>query len=127
MKDIIKFIDHFNGSEKTFLNGCCYWFAFILQERFHGRGYVVDILHDPVEGHFVARFRKENNNDNKNAVNYKFFDVRGDVTNKYKDKYLENIWNMSFEEEKRFSKLMCDCRDFIEPNEYPDSLKDIID
>ena len=59
MQDVIDFISHFKGAEETFLHGCCYWFAFILQERFHEHGYLVDIYHDPVVGHFVARFIRD--------------------------------------------------------------------
>lgn len=30
---ILKFIARFKGCEKTFLHGCCYWFATILDEQ----------------------------------------------------------------------------------------------
>lgn len=56
MQDVVDFVKHFKGSEEVFLNGCCYWFARILQDRFHEHGYLVDIFHDPIEGHFLARF-----------------------------------------------------------------------
>ena len=33
-----------------FTQGCCYWFAFILKERFQGK-----IVYDPVIGHFACQ------------------------------------------------------------------------
>ena len=114
--EVINFIKHFEGSEDTFLHGCCYWFAHILQERFNDRGYIVEIFHEPIEGHFVARFIPTSNKDT-NGI--RFYDIRGDVSDLYKIEDLENIWDVNVFEHKRFSKLMCDCRDFIEPEDYP--------
>ena len=31
--EILGFIQNFKGSKDVFLNGCCYWFAFILVWR----------------------------------------------------------------------------------------------
>lgn len=45
---VLGFIKHFKGSEDVFLYGCCYWFAFILQERFGGT-----MMYEPIENHFV--------------------------------------------------------------------------
>ena len=50
----------------TFTNGCCYWFANILCERFSG-----EIMYDPIENHFVA------------GLNDRLFDITGDVTDVY--------------------------------------------
>lgn len=69
--DILHFISKFSGSEHTFLNGCCYWFAFILHTRFGGK-----IAYEPIEGHFVTE------------INGRLYDVRGDITDSYKDKPL---------------------------------------
>ena len=124
MKDVIDFIAHFKGAEDTFLHGCCYWFAWILQKRFHERGYLVDIFHEPVEGHFIARFIRDNKYSppDPNAEE-RYFDVRGDVTELYADKPLENMWLMSLGEGRRWGRLLCDCRDFVEPENYPEWLK----
>lgn len=65
---IIDFIRHFKDAEKTFLDGCCYWFCYILSARFGG-----STFYEPVEGHFVQK------------IGDAFFDVRGDVTELYKD------------------------------------------
>lgn len=47
-EEILKFISLFHKNE-DFLNGLCYWFARILDERFHC-GY---IGYDPIACHFV--------------------------------------------------------------------------
>ena len=119
--DVLKFISHFEGAEDTFLHGCCYWFAWILQERFHEHGYLVDIFHEPVEGHFVARFIVDNRVEPDPFAEERFFDIRGDVTDLYKNSYLESVWLMQMNEDRRWGKLMCDCKDFIEPGDpyYP--------
>lgn len=123
-QDVLNFIARFKGAEDVFLHGCCYWFAWILKERFHEHGYLVDIFHDPIEGHFVARFIPDNGHSlpDLNAPVY-FYDIRGDVTDMYDEDNLENIWLMSFEESRRWGRLMCSCREFIEPEDYPDWLK----
>ena len=125
--EVLKFIEHFKGSEETFLNGCCYWFAYILQERFHEHGYIVDIFHDPIEGHFVARFIPERDCGKVKDEDIHFYDIRGDVTQLYKEEDLENVWLMSIHEERRWGKLMCDCREFIEPDNYPSWLKSTVE
>lgn len=53
MKDnVLAFIKHFQneGTIKTFTEGCCYWFAHILKERFSGL-----IYYNPVENHFATK------------------------------------------------------------------------
>lgn len=40
---------HQTEIEDTFLNGYCYWFAFILKSRFGG-----DIMYDCINNHFVT-------------------------------------------------------------------------
>lgn len=127
MKDVIDFIAHFKGAEDVFLNGCCYWFAFILQERFHGHGYLVDIFYEPVEGHYVSRFIYDRYSDPSKENEVRFFDIRGDVTRLYKEEDLENMWLMSLHDEKRWAKLMCDTRDFVEPENYPTWLRQCFD
>ena len=65
-KTILDFIRHFKDAEFTFLNGCCYWFCYILTARFGGI-----TLYEPVEGHFIQK------------IGDAFYDVRGEVTDKY--------------------------------------------
>lgn len=120
LNDVSKFISHFKGAEGVFLNGCCYWFAYILKKRFSGSDYMVDIFHDPVEGHFVARFVYDTYPDKINPdAEVRFFDIRGDVTDLYNEDSLENIEVMRNTEERRYGRLMCACRELLEPNEYP--------
>lgn len=124
MQDVLSFIAHFKGAEDVFLNGCCYWFAHILQDRFHEAGYLVDIFHDPIEGHFVARFIRELSSVEVDPdAEVRFFDIRGDVTDLYKEEDLENVWLMWMNEERRWGKLMCDCKYFLSPEDYPDWIK----
>ena len=47
MNEIERFIKLFDGDLK-FMNGLCYWFAYILNSRFVGG----DIWYDPIENHF---------------------------------------------------------------------------
>jgi len=127
MQEVIDFIKHFKGSEDVFLHGCCYWFAWILKERFNEVGYIVDIFHDPIEGHFIARFIEHPDplEPADQTVPVRFFDIRGDVTDMYKQEDLENMWIMQLTEERRWGRLMADCREFISPDDhrYPAWLK----
>lgn len=129
MQDVINFISHFKGAEDVFLHGCCYWFAWILQERFHEQGYLVDIFHEPIEGHFVARFIRDPGlkwmypEIYHDKPEVKFFDVRGDVTDLYNEDDLENMWVMQQTEERRWGRLLCDCKFFLSPDDYPTWLK----
>ena len=51
MDEVVSFIDHFQnlGTIDIFTNGCCYWFAKILEERFEG-----SIMYNPVDNHFAT-------------------------------------------------------------------------
>ena len=76
IKEFIHFFKSYNKDnvlEDTFLKGYCYQFAVILRERFDG-----EIFLEPVEGHFVTK------------INSRYWDIRGDVTNLYKDKNLQS-------------------------------------
>ena len=55
-----------NVLERTFMEGFCYYFSIILQERFGG-----EILYDQIEGHFLFLYK-----DN-------LYDIRGNVTHLY--------------------------------------------
>lgn len=50
--EIEKFIWNFDGTQESFLNGNCYWFARILKERFW-LFYDVDIAYNQIENHFA--------------------------------------------------------------------------
>lgn len=71
MSDIQSFIRRFHLSQdvdEVFTCGCCYWFAFILCQRFPGRSRV---MYDQIENHFMTE------------VDGRLFDITGDVTGKY--------------------------------------------
>lgn len=105
---ILNFISRFHGSEYVFLHGCCYWFAYILQERFFG-DYRCDILYEPEEGHFITRISSYAFPDSQ-----RFFDVRGDVTELYQDKAMYDMSELACEDSALHEHLMRDCRDFEE-------------
>ena len=63
---VLSFIECFEGAKETFLYGCCYWFAKILELRFGGR-----MMYLAVENHFVQE------------IGSRLYDVSGDVTDEY--------------------------------------------
>lgn len=73
MMDVTQFLKRFHFSEDitdVFSNGCCYWFAKILYDRFaltHG----ATIMYDEVINHFGTK------------INGRVYDITGDVTFKY--------------------------------------------
>lgn len=50
MSEILGFIKQFASAKDIFLNGMCYWFAFILHNRFPDS----DIWYEPIMNHFVC-------------------------------------------------------------------------
>ena len=54
--------------DTVFTNGCCYWFAFILAERFF---WEARIMYDQVANHFGTEIRG------------RVYDITGDVTESY--------------------------------------------
>lgn len=100
-KRITRFIRNFAGSEKTFTSGCCYWFAYILNQEFG-----LEIVYEPIEGHFLAR-------DSSNKKYVSLYDVRGDVTQLYKDCDLYGLSWLMENERGWYDHLMMDCRHFL--------------
>lgn len=70
-KEVLKFIARFtNNSQKqevidTFSNGCCYWFATVLYERFADNPYPATIVYDPYVNHWACE------------INYDVYDITG--------------------------------------------------
>lgn len=67
--DPLDFISKFNKAEplgEAFVNGKCYWFAKILEERFKYER--PSIMYNPISGHFTTRIKG------------RFYDINGDVT-----------------------------------------------
>lgn len=73
--EIMRFINHFTFNGRfsevidSFTCGNCYWFAYILYERF--ADLYPEIVYDLVENHFAT------------AIRGRVFDITGDVTDQY--------------------------------------------
>lgn len=76
-----RFIRKFQDTSKTqniievFTEGCCYWFAVILHERFPDSS----IVYDPIYGHFMI------------DLHGRLYDITGDVTGVYSTMPIEEI------------------------------------
>ena len=78
MPDVLMFIGRFSTDGfktrkevlRCFLEGCCYWFAYILDTRFRYE-YQTQIVIDYIAGHFGCR------------INGHVYDITGDVTNDF--------------------------------------------
>ena len=97
MKDynIIDFINNRFKSDKTWMNGNCYWFAFILCSQFDN----LNMFYNPVIGHFVAM----------DKINNKYYDFDGEHIVYSNDKFID------FNELKNtdillYNRLIRDCR-----------------
>lgn len=70
--NVLNFIDNFKGEypsilEKIFTQGCCYWFALILKERF--KKYNPKICFDTIESHFACK------------IDDRYYDITGEINN----------------------------------------------
>ena len=92
MEKVLAFISQFDGAQDVFLNGCCYWFAHILQTRFSG-----EILYEPSDGHFVTRIDGE------------LYDISGKVTNEYGRQQLIDWTNYAEVDSLHYKRLVRDC------------------
>lgn len=63
---IKRFAEHGPQVEQCFTSGCCYWFAWILVQRFPG----AEIVYGEVDNHFAAR------------IGGRVYDITGDVTDR---------------------------------------------
>ena len=96
--EVIKFIGHFSTDGvkpraevlDCFLNGNCYWFAFILQERFKNEG--AEIVIDYVWNHFGTR------------IMGRVYDITGDVT---EGKYQWESWSTCQDDTHRNRIIKC--------------------
>lgn len=95
--DIYNFISRFtNNSSReqvidTFSNGCCFWFAFILHNRFPDS----TIVYDQIQNHFGCKIAGV------------VFDISGDVTSQYDWEVWENM-----DDELLVSRIYRDCINF---------------
>ena len=84
---VLRFIEDFKRFDtgqvtRTFTNGYCYWFAFILHTRFPDS----EIVYYSAGNHFACKIRN------------RIFDITGDITNK-------NLFFESWEEFKKSEPL----------------------
>lgn len=123
--EIVKFISHFKGSEDTFLHGCCYWFAWILTDMITRKTYTDKdwyfylpyIMYEPVEGHFVCGICPDIMAHGGDRSKWFYFDIRGNVTDMYRDKELYTLGYLYDNEYNWYTHLMRDCRDFLPTND----------
>lgn len=98
---ILDFINYFKNAQEIFLNGCCFWFAFILQERFGGT-----MMYEPVENHYLQE------------IGGRLYDVSGDVTDQYgASKHLMRWSDMEQFDSSLYRRLIRDC---IKKEKYSD-------
>ena len=101
-RTVLNFIHHFNKRhdetlsdvERCFTDGCCWWFAHILCERFNG-----EMVYDEIDGHFGCE------------ISGRVYDITGDVTDTFRKTY----WSVFVEREPNLSvRILRRCRDFEE-------------
>lgn len=94
MEEVLYFINQFKSLhrleiEDTFLNGYCYWFAYILKERFQG-----EIYYLPIQNHYITK------------INDLYYDITGNI--KLNEKPYN--WNeYKFLDELETQRLYHDC------------------
>ena len=93
--EILEFINRrWKNRNQSMLNGNCYWFAFILHERFPN----LKICYLPVEGHFVC----------KDTIDDNLYDATGIINYNGPIISLEDLRDC---EPNWYNRLMRDCRD----------------
>lgn len=88
------------GTIDTFTCGCCYWFAYILFERFYDPDAWhedVELMYDQIENHFGCR------------IDGAVYDITGDVTEKYKWETWISVINA---DELHAERIIRDCIEF---------------
>ena len=68
-EEVLNFIKRFQneGTIKTFTQGCCFWFAKILDERFNFDSSENRIYYNPIDNHFST------------MINMHLYDITGDL------------------------------------------------
>ena len=96
-QEILDFINHFRGATDTFSNGCCYWFARILKDRFPRQDwddFDPEIMYTQIDNHFGC------------LIDGIIYDVTGDVTYKYK---WERWCDIEYKDELLYKRIVRDC------------------
>ena len=101
-KQVLQFISVFTARGQydqvieAFTTGCCYWFAFILANRFDN----AEIYYDQVENHFTAK------------IMGRLYDITGECTEQYPNM---EPWE-KLADACLHSRLVRDCVQFQPPN-----------
>lgn len=99
-KEILYFIKKFQneGTIKTFTEGCCFWFAKILNERFCFDSLEECIMYHPIDNHFAT------------WIDGRLYDITGEIP-------LTPEWQWwheyMFEDELVTERIFRDCIDFL--------------
>ena len=103
MLTVTNFIDHFHKISQTdnitevFTQGCCYWFAHILCERFPE----MKLMYNPILNHFMASDTDGN-----------LFDITGEVTSLH-DKQHVILWE-EYQDETHKQRIIDQCIKFVD-------------
>lgn len=104
IKEVTQFIEEFKNRagnpkeiENFFLNGCCYWFAKILDERFKWQGSIVYNIQD---NHFLYK------------IVDCYFDIRGLIKNQ-DDENIVNWDDYVYTDSTHYNRILKDCVYFI--------------
>ena len=103
MRDPIEeFIAHFNKAKETFTSGCCYWFAFILAERFNG-----EIFYNPKENHFACGIQEDNLFPWIDGSAWVLYDINGNI----KENVLDYILFKEYKkiDSTHYKRIVRDC------------------
>lgn len=92
VSEVPGFIKHFAKAKDCFLDGCCYWFGYILQARFGAR-----LFYLYEEGHFISQ------------IHGRFYDVTGDVTEQYGQRPMLAWDEMEQFDSGRYGRIVRDC------------------
>lgn len=103
---ILNFIKRFQneGTIKTFTQGCCYWFAKILDERFNSFEHESGIWYNEIDNHFAT------------LIDLHLYDITGDLGYIVNNQELENwcSWEdyLVAGDELNANRVIRDCIDF---------------
>lgn len=95
--EVLHFIDGFkaynkNAIETTFSEGYCYWFSFILKERFSGI-----IMYIPIYNHFCTK------------IGNVLYDIKGEITNEEYISLAEPWYIYSTYDKLEAGRIIRDC------------------
>ena len=108
--NIDDFNSHFDGCERNFLYGNCYWYARILQERF-SPWFKTDIMYNQIDNHFCCRL--------ETAAGRFYADIRGVFATGKPDGWV--LWkNYINEEPLDAARVYRDCIWHFEEEQWDD-------